>query len=77
MNAETEQERLDAPVLLTVGNVATVFRCTRHNVYRMLQRGEIGSVRIGAQLRIPKSEVDAYIARRTTRASAPETETAA
>jgi excisionase family DNA binding protein len=77
MNLQAERDTIDAPVLLTVGQVATVFRCTRHNVYRMLQRRELGSVRVGAQLRIPAIELDAYIARRTTSAVDPERETLA
>lgn len=57
-------------MLLTVAQVARVFSCTRHNIYRMLGRGELGSVRVGGLIRIPQPELDAYIARRTTSAIA-------
>lgn len=50
-----------AAQLVTVPEAATLLRLSRATVYRLLQRGEMDSLKIGAARRIPLSALQAYI----------------
>lgn len=52
--------------LLTAREVATALRISPMTVYRMVNAGALRALRVGRQVRIPASEVGAYIAQHTT-----------
>lgn len=49
------------PLSLTVDQVADVLRVGRSAAYRLVGSGSLRSVRIGKQLRVPKSAVVAFL----------------
>ena len=47
--------------LLTVSEVAAIFRISKMSVYRMIERKELLVIRLGQRtIRIPESEIDIY-----------------
>lgn len=55
---------LPAASLLTVEEVAAALRVSKMTVYRMVERGEIPSVRIGRSFRIPREPFQQWWAER-------------
>lgn len=55
--------------LLTVDDLRALTQLGRDHVYRLLESGEIKSIRIGRQYRVPRSEYDAWKARALKAAS--------
>ena len=51
----------DLPLALTVEQLAKVLRIGRGNAYRLVQQGDIRTVRIGRQIRVPKAELLRYL----------------
>ena len=51
------------PVLLTDEEVAEILDCHRKTVSRLRRRGDLPFVRVGRNVRVLLSEVEAYIAR--------------
>jgi excisionase family DNA binding protein len=54
-------EATDLPELMTIAEVATLWRQRRETIYRKVRSGEIRAVRLGdetAALRIPRDEVE-------------------
>ena len=54
-------ERVDAPLLLTVDEAARTLASGRSNIYKLVASGEIPSIRIGASIRIPVDALKAWI----------------
>jgi excisionase family DNA binding protein len=52
-----------APVdgLLTVAEIAQSLRVSRMTIYRLVERGNLPSVRVGHSIRVPAAAVRAYL----------------
>jgi excisionase family DNA binding protein len=50
------------PEVLTAREAAAILRVGRNQLYRAVSRGELGSVRIGRSIRIPKQALLALLA---------------
>jgi excisionase family DNA binding protein len=48
---------------LTVAEVAALMRVSKMTVYRLLERGEIASVRVGRSFRVPEKAVNDYLSK--------------
>jgi excisionase family DNA binding protein len=48
--------------LITVREAAQYLRISARTVYRLIESGQIGAVRIGKQWRIPRSDLDGVVA---------------
>jgi excisionase family DNA binding protein len=67
MNSKEVQEgsmapRADTELLLRIDAAAERLAVSRATLYRMLQRGEIPTVRIGTAVRIPASALERWLA---------------
>ena len=51
------------PKLLTVEEVAEVLRVSKMTVYRLAEKGELPSVRVGRSIRIVEDGLDMYLSR--------------
>lgn len=51
----------DLPLVLSVGEVASVLGIGLSNTYALVRCGRIGSLRIGRQFRIPRNELRKFI----------------
>jgi excisionase family DNA binding protein len=51
------------PELISIAQAADVLGVSRDTVRRLLAAGELGSVRIGVALRIPRTDIDLLVAR--------------
>lgn len=63
----------NAEALLTVAEVATLWRCSKNTIYRLISDGELRSTDIGngrAKTRIPETALAEYNNRRTRLRSA-------
>lgn len=59
----------EMPVLLKVKQVDEFYGIPRSTLYEMLARGELKVVRLGRAIRIPRSDLDMWIADRRTSAA--------
>ena len=48
--------------LLTVAEVAEVLRVSGMTVYRLIEKGDLRALRIGARWRVSSADLDAYLA---------------
>ncbi len=46
------------PLLMTAREAGAVLRIGRSKVYELIRSGELRSIRIGSQIRIPKDAID-------------------
>jgi excisionase family DNA binding protein len=46
---------------LVVGEVASAFRVSNNTVYRLIERHELPSFKVGGQIRIPREGVEDYV----------------
>lgn len=53
----------DRTLLLSIQEAADTLRIQRGKLYDLLARGELTGVKIGARRLLPRSEVEAYVAR--------------
>lgn len=53
--------RLGHTDLLTVGDVASELRVSRSTVHRLIRRGELRAHALGAQYRITRADLTAYL----------------
>lgn len=53
---------------VTVAEVAGMLRVSNMTVYRLIQAGQMGAVRIGKSYRIREADVDRYLAGQYTQA---------
>ena len=51
-------------MLITTQELAAVLRIGRTQAYGLLARGELRTIRVGRSVRIPRTEVDAYVRRK-------------
>jgi len=51
--------------LLTVGEAASYLSCGRTKLFELLRAGEVRVVKLGRATRIPRRELDSWIASRT------------
>lgn len=51
----------DLPDVLLVKDLQNILRIGRGSAYRLLNSGQIGSVRIGRNFKIPKTEVARFL----------------
>lgn len=58
---KTPLKQEDAPALLTVGETCQHLRISRWMFYRLIQRRELASVRIGRRRLVPESAIRSYI----------------
>ena len=58
--------------LLTVNEVGALLRVSRVTVYRLMERGELASVKVGESRRFRRRDIEAYIDRCTEVAPNPE-----
>lgn len=56
--------RADEPLLVTVKEARGLLRRGRARMYEMCATGEIGSIRDGRSILIPRDEIDRWIARK-------------
>jgi excisionase family DNA binding protein len=47
--------------MYTVPEVASILKIGRTTVYKLLQEGAIGSIKIGSSRRVPHREIETYI----------------
>jgi excisionase family DNA binding protein len=52
-----------SPAMLTIAQVEEVLQVSRWKVYRLMQSGELESIKIGRSRRIPVVAVQAYVAK--------------
>jgi excisionase family DNA binding protein len=50
-------------ILLTVNGVARYLNCSRRTVERLVARGDLQPLRVGARRRFRREELDAYLER--------------
>jgi excisionase family DNA binding protein len=50
-----------APTLLTVSEVADMFRVSSMTVYRLIRNGELPAVRVGRSYRVREDDLQAYL----------------
>jgi excisionase family DNA binding protein len=50
-----------APTLLTVSEVADLFRVSSMTVYRLIRNGELPAVRVGRSYRVREDDLQAYL----------------
>ncbi len=58
-----------ADPLLTVAEVATMLRVSNMTVYRLIQRGHLGALRVGKNYRIRQTDLDDYLTAGSVRVS--------
>lgn len=63
---------MDAAALLTVPEAARRVSLGRATAYRLVQTGDLPSVRIGRAVRVPAQALDAWILAHTNGGSAPD-----
>ncbi len=51
------------PTLISISEFQQMLGISRSTVYRLMERGEVGRVRIGRAVRIPCEDVDIYMQR--------------
>ena len=51
----------ELPLALTIEQLAQVLRIGRGSAYRLAQTGELRTIKIGRQIRIPKAELLRYL----------------
>ena len=56
---------MDEMKFFTTEELAKKLRVTTWTIYNLIKRGELNAFRVGAQWRIPASEVEAMIKRNT------------
>lgn len=58
-----KMKRAEVPtsLLLRPNEAAALMACARSSIYGLMARGELGYVRVGADRRIPRSEIERYI----------------
>ena len=61
--------------LITVREAANLLRISARTVYRLIESGQIGAVRIGKQWRIPASDLPGILGQDTAKAMAIEPST--
>ena len=61
MTTSSGERSLSEMRFLTVAEVATLMRVSKMTVYRLLERGEIASVRVGRSFRVPEKAVHDYL----------------
>ena len=61
MTTSSGERSLSEMRFLTVAEVATLMRVSKMTVYRLLERGEIASVRVGRSFRVPENAVHEYL----------------
>lgn len=52
---------MSAPPLLTVAEVAELFRVSSMTVYRLIRNGELPAVRVGRSYRVREDDLQAYL----------------
>ena len=52
---------MTAPALLTVAEVADLFRVSSMTVYRLIRNGELAAVRVGRSYRVREDDLQAYL----------------
>lgn len=50
-----------APALLTVAEVADLFRVSSMTVYRLIRNGELAAVRVGRSYRVREDDLQTYL----------------
>lgn len=61
----TITNRIDDAQLLKVSEAAQLLRISRNLAYELVAKGELPSVRLGRLIRIPRSSLEAWIARQS------------
>lgn len=51
------------PTLISISEFQQMLGISRSTVYRLMEQGEVGRVRIGRAVRIPRDDVDTYLQR--------------
>jgi excisionase family DNA binding protein len=57
------------PLVMTVDDVMKILGIGKNTAYELLREGQIGSVRVGRQLRIPRSALVSFLESATNKAS--------
>lgn len=52
---------MSAPPLLTVAEVADLFRVSSMTVYRLIRNGELPAVRVGRSYRVREDDLQSYL----------------
>ena len=52
---------MGAPALLTVAEVAELFRVSSMTVYRLIRNGELPAVRVGRSYRVREEDLQSYL----------------
>lgn len=52
---------MSAPALLTVAEVADLFRVSSMTVYRLIRNGDLPAVRVGRSYRVLEDDLQAYL----------------
>jgi excisionase family DNA binding protein len=54
-------ERGERVELLTVNEVAATLRVSKMTVYRLIHAGQLGAIRVGQSLRLPRGSVETFL----------------
>lgn len=69
--AASQVDSAKAREIMSLREVAELLRCNRSTIYRMLKRQEIPGFKVGGDWRFARSEIEAWIARRTAESISP------
>ena len=54
---------ITVPNLLTTAEAATVLRCSRGTIYRLIDEGKLPALRVGGRLRIDAGQLERWLYR--------------
>ncbi len=67
MTAVRETETLPAPELLTVKDLMALTQLGRNTIYELINNGELGHIRVGTSLRVPRAEFERWVTKSVQR----------
>jgi excisionase family DNA binding protein len=65
LSQEDQEDRTPRPAVYTINETATVLRCSKPTVYRLIKRDGLPVVRLGADLRVPEADLLEWLKART------------
>jgi excisionase family DNA binding protein len=66
------QGQLTEPILLRIEDAAGLLSVSRTTLYQLLSQGELKTIHIGRAVRVPRAELERWLARHTEGDDKPE-----